>query len=96
VSEQQNEQAQEEQKPTTSRQRASQQPQQQGEQTFNLDRLRRDAQPLLGVSRTVVVGALHGQDRDEWSLADAKARIDEWLKTPVKGTEKQEEEVQTA
>lgn len=100
MSEQQNEQQEPEQKPATSRQqRAAPQPQPQaqaeGEETFKLDRLREDATPLLGVSRTVVVGAFYGQDRDEWTLADAKARIDEWLKTPVEGTE-QEEEVQTA
>jgi hypothetical protein len=58
-------------------------------QTFALSRLlTSDAEALVGHPAYVVAGAFHGvPDNTEITIKDAKARIRDWLKAPIKSEE---------
>lgn len=54
------------------------------EPTFSVERLLRDGEAITGYRLTEVAGAFHdAPPTREVTAADAKARIKEWLKSPV-------------
>lgn len=54
-----------------------------GDTSYQRDWLIANAQPVLGHDAHVVVGALHGDDREYLTVAEATKQIETWLATPV-------------
>ena len=51
--------------------------------SYSVERMIADSDAFIGVASHVVAGALDGWKKDTVTAAEAKARVEEWLNTPV-------------
>ncbi|WP_334075220.1 MULTISPECIES: hypothetical protein [Paenibacillus] len=54
-----------------------------GEAVYPLDELAKHSAALLGVKSEVLLGAVHGASRDNFSVKEAKQRVQQFLKRKV-------------